>query len=512
MKIYSAAQTRAWDDYTIEHQGITSLDLMNRAVQTFVDWYALHFKPSKPVLVICGTGNNGGDGIAIARQLSWLDFEAKVVVCDFAEKRSADFEAQYAHLSELKSISHGLVRTFQEFEKLLHEWLLCPSGVEAPVLIDALFGSGLNRPLEGDWAQVVEYLNQLPHEILAIDIPSGLFADVHTPGDAVIKARWTFSFERPKRAFYFPENAERVGEWAFKSIGLLPDFEFVTKTSYYHLSPEDAQNLYRPRSKFAHKGSFGHALIIAGSFGKMGAAVLASRACLRSGVGLLSVHAPRSGNIVLQTAVPEAMVSADHRAKFWSEAPDLQAYSSIGVGPGIGKAMETARALEQLLKACNQPLVLDADALNLLSEHPAWWEFLPKNSILTPHPKEFERLFGKTTHDFQRNDLQREKALEHGVFIVLKGAHTAIACPDGECWFNATGNPGMATGGTGDVLTGMLTGLLAQGYPPKSAALLGVYLHGLAGDFAALEKSQEALVAGDLVEYLGEAWKQVKSS
>ena len=214
----------------------------------------------------------------------------------------------------------------------------------------------------------------------------------------------------------------------------------------------------------------------------------------------------------MQTSVPEAMSSPDHRARFWADVPDIQGYDSIGVGPGIGKAPETTVALQGLLQVCEKPMVLDADALNLLSENPGWWDLIPKNSILSPHPKEFERLFGKSENDFQRNDLQRVKAQEHGVVIVLKGAHTAIACPDGECWFNSTGNPGMATGGTGDVLTGILTGLLAQGYSPKSAALLGVYLHGLAGDLAASTLSQEALTAGDLVDFLGRAWLEICGS
>jgi NAD(P)H-hydrate epimerase len=226
---------------------------------------------------------------------------------------------------------------------------------------------------------------------------------------------------------------------------------------------------------------------------------------------LLTVHAPRSGNIILQSAVPEAMVSADHRAKYWAEVPDLQAYSAVGVGPGIGKEPETAAALKTLLETFSQPMVLDADALNLLSENPDWWDHIPKGSILTPHLKEFERLFGKSENDFLRNELQCRKAAEHGIFIVLKGANTTIACPDGACWFNATGNPGMATGGSGDVLTGILTGLLAQGYPPKASALLGVYLHGLAGDLAAAEGSQEALIAGDMIAYLGDAWLALRN-
>ena len=500
MKIYSAVQTCAWDTYTIENEPISSVDLMSRAALRFTDWFVQTYPDhTRPVQVFCGTGNNGGDGVAVVRLLHWLGFSAKVVVCDFAKQHSADFDAQIALLPQHQNIEVQWLQSAGSF-----------SALEPDVLVvDALFGTGLNRPLEGAWAEVVEYINQLPNEILSIDLPSGLFADEHTPGDAVISADKTFSFERPKLAFFFPENAARVGEWAFGSIGLHPGFEQTIETPFHFLSRKEVTALYRPRKKFTHKGSFGHALLIAGSFGKMGAAVLAAQACLRSGVGLLTVHAPRSGNIILQSAVPEAMVSADHRAKIWAEVPENQGFASIGVGPGIGREPETILALQILLEQTSQPMVIDADALNLLSENPAWWKNIPKESILTPHPKEFERLFGKAENDFERNKLQRKKAQDYGVFIVLKGANTAIACPDGACWFNATGNPGMATGGSGDVLTGILTGLLAQGYPPQSAALLGVYLHGLAGDLAALENSQEALVAGDIIQYLGEAWLEL---
>ena len=474
---------------------------MNSAAQVFTNWLvAIYPNTSRPIVIFCGTGNNGGDGVAVARLLHCLGFSAKVIVCDFAKKHSADFDEQIASLPQHDNILVEWIKTAETLPAFPIETLV----------IDALFGAGLNRPLEDEWAQVVDYLNDLPNEVVAIDLPSGLFADRHTPGTAVVQADRTFSFERPKLAFFFPENAERVGEWAFGSIGLTPDFDHHTETDWHYLTKKDAVSLRRPRKKFSHKGSFGHALLVAGSFGKMGAAVLSARACLRSGVGLLTVHAPRSGNLVIQTSVPEAMSSADRRARIWTEVPDLQGYSSIAIGPGIGKAPETAAALQSLLQIYDKPLVLDADGLNLLAENPLCWDFLPKNSILTPHPKEFERLFGKAENDFQRNDLQRKKAMEHGVFIVLKGANTSIACPDGECWFNSTGNPGMATGGSGDVLTGILTGLLAQGYPPKSAALLGVYLHGLAGDLAAASLSQEALIAGDLVDYLGKAWLELE--
>ena len=386
------------------------------------------------------------------------------------------------------------------------------------IIVDALFGSGLSHPLDGAWAQVVDFLNSMPNEVVSIDMPGGLFADRHTPGDAVVRATRTFSFETPKRAFFYAENAGRTGNWDFGSIGLHLDYYSKTETPFHFLTKSQATMLVRPRARFSHKGTFGHALLIIGSYGKMGAAVLAARACLRAGAGLLTVHAPRSGFLVLQTAVPEAMYSGDRRAKKWTEVPDVTPYSAIGVGCGIGQAPETASALENLLKACSNPvagktgtkgLVLDADALNLLAQHPDWWRHVPHNAILTPHPREFERLFGKSGNDFERNDLQRLKAQEHGVFIILKGAHTAIACPDGSCWFNSSGNPGMATGGTGDALTGILTGLLAQGYSPRDAALLGVFIHGLAGDLAAQEQGQEAMTAGDLTDFLGKAWRQL---
>jgi len=503
MRIYSAKETREFDAYTIENEPITSVGLMNRAAQVFSDWFVETYpNTTTPLVIFCGTGNNGGDGVAVARLLHWLGFGTKVVVCDFAAQHSADFDAQIALLPQHENVEVVWLKSAQAL----------PDIDSKAIVVDALFGSGLNRPLDGEWVQVVEFLNQLPNKLLAIDLPSGLFADAHTPGNVVVHANQTFSFERPKLAFFFPENAARVGEWSFRSIGLQLGFEQKTSSIYHFLSKNDALSHYRPRLKFEHKGTFGHALLIVGSFGKMGAAVLAAKACLRAGAGLLTVHAPRSGNIILQMAVPEAMVSADHRAKYWAEVPDLQAYSSIGVGPGIGKEPETADALQALLRTNTRPMVIDADALNLLSENPLWWNYLPKNSILTPHPKEFERLFGKSENDFQRNDLQRKMAEKHGVFILLKGSNTAIACPDGECWFNSTGNPGMATGGSGDVLTGILTGLLAQGYPPKATALLGAYLHGSAGDFAALKLGQEAMIAGDLPEYLGAAWLELKNA
>ncbi len=496
MKIYQAGQLRDWDAYTLEHEPLSSAGLMNRAAQAFTDWFVkIYADTERPVCVFAGTGNNGGDGLAVARLLHRQFYAVKVFVCDFNGKRSADFEAQRALLPE--GVTVTVLRTLQEIPRL----------EKNEIIVDALFGTGLSRPLAGEhWPAVIDALNALPNEIVSIDLPSGLFADQHTPG-SVVQATRTFSFETPKRAFFFPENAGRVGDWAYGPIGLHADFEATTSTPFHYLTHAEARALVRPRATFSHKGTFGHALLVAGSRGKIGAAVLAARACLRSGVGLLTVHAPGCGYEVLQTSVPEAMCSTDEQRDFITQLPDLQNITTVGAGPGLDTHPETAAALSQLLTNTDHPMVLDADALNLLAWHPDWWPAVPENSILTPHPKEFERLFGPTEHDFARNDLQRRMAQQHHVVIVLKGAHTAIAAPDGSCWFNSTGNPGMATGGTGDVLTGLLTGLLAQGYAPAAAARLGVYLHGLAGDLAAARHGQAALIAGDLVDALGQAWQ-----
>ncbi len=501
MKLLSTEQIRGWDAYTIEHEPIDSVELMNRAAGTFVDWLMRHYPDTeRPVWIFAGTGNNGGDGVAAARLLHYRFYPVKVFVCDFDGKHSADFDAQIASLPPRDAVDLHALKSPADLPEV-------PANA---LLVDALFGSGLTRPLEGAWAQVVDWLNSLHNEKVAIDLPSGLFADKHTPGPCV-RADRTFSFEAPKRAFLFPENADRVGEWTFGSIGLHSEFLKQNESDFHYLTELEARLLVKKRPRFSHKGTYGHALLLNGRFGSMGAAVLAAEACLRAGAGLLTVHVPRCGYEILQTRVPEALCNADSNEMYWAELPDLARYSAIGAGCGIGQDAQTAQALKRLLQTTPVPLVLDADALNILGKHPNWFAFLPKNTVLTPHPKEFERLFGRSTNDFERNTLQRAKAQELGVFIVLKGANTAIACPDGACWFNSTGNPGMATGGSGDVLTGILTGLLAQGYAPRDTCLLGVFLHGLAGDLAAAEKSRAGLLAGDIAGFLGKAWMTMES-
>jgi NAD(P)H-hydrate epimerase len=357
---------------------------------------------------------------------------------------------------------------------------------------------------------VIQHINSSHALIVSVDIPSGMFCDEHTDtkSGAVIQADYTLSFQMPKLAFMFPENNNLAGEWVILDIGLSKEFIDRADTRNYLLTRNTVEKLIKPRTKFAHKGHFGHALLVAGGYGRMGASILASEACLRSGVGLLHTHVPGKSVNVIQTAVPEAMVTVDPDENCFSAAPDLGPFTAIGIGPGIGFDNKTRTGLKLLIQNSSVPLLFDADAITILGENKTWISFIPGNSVFTPHPKEFERLVGKAKDDFHRNQMQREFCMKYGVYLVLKGAHTCICGPDGTCYFNTTGNPGMAAAGSGDVLTGLILGLLAQKYHPRDACLLGVYLHGMAGDYAAKKHGMEAMIAGDIIDQIGRAFRK----
>lgn len=501
MKILPIEKVREADDYTIKNEPIASIDLMERAATGCYNWLKKHVGKAQRVVVYCGPGNNGGDGLVVARLMSKAGYKVEVVVVRFTEKATDDFQNNYERLTELKKLKVHNIRVGDEL----------PSGLGSDVVVDAIFGSGLSKTVTGFVAKVINHINKSESVVVSIDVPSGLFSDMHTDPkkSAVIKADYTISFQFPKLAFMFPENAAFVGEWFVEPIGLHSDYIYQADVKNYFIERHECRLAYRPRAKFAHKGNYGHALLIAGSYGKMGASVLASAACLKSGAGLLHAHTPQKGCLILQTAVPEAMISLDGHEEYFSEVPDLSMYNAIGIGPGIGFAKQTASALKMLIQNTTVPLVFDADAITILGENKTWLSFVPRLSIFTPHPKEFERLVGSSANDFERNKLQRDFSVRYGVYVVLKGAHTAVSCPDGSCFFNSTGNPGMATAGSGDVLTGMILGLLAQNYPSRHACILGVYLHGLAGDIAARKLGFEALTANDIVQNIGKAFRKI---
>ena len=501
MKILKVDQIRQLDAHTIEKEPISSIDLMERAAQTFVHWFTERFPPEQgPVFVACGPGNNGGDGLAVARLLHQRFYTVEVAIFAIGSSHTPDFRTNLERLRELRTVP---VQTCAKGDPF-------PTLPQQGFLIDGIFGSGLNRPVEGYWAGLLEHLSEFPGKRIAIDVPSGLFADQASAG-TVFRAHYTLSFELPKLAFFMPENQPFVGQWAVRSIGLDKDFIRYAPSPFEYLESGRVRELLKERHTFDHKGTFGHALLVMGSYGKAGAALLAARACLRTGCGLVSIHAPKCAYPILQTGFPEAMVSVDQHDFIFTQHNNLSPYKAIGIGCGIGTNQLTANGFQNLLQACKVPLLIDADGLNILSEHPGFWADIPPDSILTPHPGEFDRLFGRCQNGFERLEKARDAAQEHGVYIALKGAFTVIACPDGSCYFNSTGNPGMGTGGSGDVLSGMITSLLAQGYGPREAALLGVYLHGLAGDLAAADWQQEALLASDIVRNIGKAFEKVRS-
>jgi len=501
MKLFTSQQIKAIDLATIKWEPISSFDLMERAASKVAFWIMEHYGKEIPFTIFVGPGNNGGDGLALARLLHFNRYETEVFIVDVSQKYSLDFKANLELLGSMgyKKTTHiGNIGDFPEFP-------------QKTVIVDSLFGTGLSRPIDGLAAEVVNKINGYDGTVISIDIPSGLFGEDNGAnlGGVVVKASYTLTFGFPKLAFMFPGNGRFTGEVVTLPIGLHENAINEMPTNYWLIDRELVSPMVKKREKFSHKGTYGHALFIGGSYGKMGSVVLAAKAILRTGVGLLTCHIPASGNDILQIAVPEAMVSADKSDHFIGDIPDLSPYSAIGVGPGLGTNAALFGMISALLGKCDKPLVLDADALNIISLNKDWLQKLPKNSVLTPHPKEFERLTGCLETDFNRLQRQIGFSQKYHCIVVLKGAHTSITSPDGSVWFNSTGNPGMATAGSGDVLTGIILSLLAQKYSPLDAAILGVYLHGLAGDKASFISGQESMIASDIVSNIGSAFKTI---
>lgn len=500
-KLFTTGQIAGIDRYTIENEPIPDIDLMERAAwEMFLELYP-EIQAGQPLVFFAGPGNNGGDALAMARLFAEHGYDCVVYLLDTGKPWSGSPAVNKDRLTRQGKVDIKPVREGGDFPVLYPE----------VVIIDGLFGSGLKRPLEGLAAALVSHINHSGCKVVAIDIPSGLMGEDNSAnnGEYIIRASVTLTLQFPKLSLLFPENAGFAGEVRIIDIGLHPEGMEITETPYCQVTSSMVRDMIPDRPLFAHKGTFGHALLIAGSSGKMGAAVLAARGCLRSGAGLVTTHVPAGGSIIVQTAVPEAMCSIDRHSDMFSELPGLKEYNAIGVGPGLGRSGETLQAFRQLLRVARVPLVIDADGLNLMAENPELWSILPSGTILTPHPGEFKRLFGYPDGSWKGLQLQREMAARYGVVIVLKGANTAIALPDGSVYFNTTGNPGMATGGSGDVLTGIITGLLAQGLRAGQAAIAGVYLHGLAGDIASAMVSRPGLVASDIAEFLGQAYKNI---
>lgn len=495
MKILSAKQLREVDNATIENEPISSIELMERASLACSDWIIQNYNTSTHFAIFCGSGNNGGDGLAIARILKQKHYTVTVYILSnsaYSDNVESNFELWQKNNGNTISIKNE-----EDFPNLKDENL---------VLIDCLFGSGLNRNIKGLAAKLIQHINEVKKEVIAIDIPSGMYVDNNATNlhSTIITATHTLSLELPKLALILPENREKSGQMHIIPIGLDKNAILKQDSHYEWITKDYFKNFIKKRKRFSHKRTFGHVKIVAGSKGKIGAAVLASNASIRSGAGLVTAEIPECGYVVLQTAIPEVMVKTNGKNKIDSRI-DLDDYT-FGIGPGIGTDKETTEEIIRLISRNTEPMVIDADGLNILSEHEEMWDKIPMNSILTPHPKELSRLIGQWNNDFEKLDRTAKLAKKYGLYVVIKGAYTVTVSPQEKFYFNSSGNPGLATAGSGDVLTGMITGILAQGYTSLESCIFGVYLHGLAGNLASQEKGEACMIASDIIDNLGKAY------
>lgn len=502
MKIFTTENIRAIDRYTIDDEGVSSQELIHRVAEGVVGEILARWRPSKPVMVFAGAGNNGADALIVAKLLIEAGFNPHVVLINV----KGDSLSRDCRIAREELLSVGNV----SMTEIVHTAHIPPLTAEH-LVVDGLFGTGLHNPLEGGYMAMARYINESGATVVSIDVPSGLFGDWNTRVLArnVVHADLTVAVQLPRLAFFLSDNAELVGEWRTIDIGLSRKAIDETPTKYYYIERDDIRQVLRRRPAFCSKADFGHALLIAGCYGMTGAAVLAARGALRAGVGKLTVHSPRCAYSVLQTAVPEALFSPDRNDIVLSDMTPRFGSTAIGVGPGIGTNDATKGALETLIKTIKRPMVIDADALNIIAHNPSLIDHITPGSILTPHAGEFDRIFGSQASAESRLLKALEVAHRYKLIIVLKGRYSATVRPDGKVFFNSTGSAAMATAGSGDVLTGIITSLLAQGYKSETAATAGVYIHGLAGDIAAREEGDYGTTAGDIAAAVGKAIKLI---
>ena len=505
MFIFRADQIKALDAYTIQNEPIASIELMERAVREFIIQLEVSIlfrcDCQQCFAVIAGPGNNGGDALGIARHLMKSNYKVHTWLYQCGHRLSPDCTTNKERLEELG----------KDLLTIVDDTFTLPDITEDAIIIDGLFGNGLNRPLQNEYAEVVKFINKLPNEVIAIDIPSGLMPENNAGNikEHVIRANKTFSFQYPKLSFFFQENAPFIGNWNTMDIGLINSPDVIS--DMFYMQDEDVYPKLMRRSKFAHKGTAGHALIVAGKPGMAGAALLAGKACMRAGAGKLTISTQEENRIIIQLGIPEAILNLKPIMESLSTGM-LNIFKALAVGPGIGTSTEAVKQLDYLLSNYNCPMVIDADAINILAANRFLLDKIPSFSILTPHKLELKRIIGETNDDYEELMTVKAFSKKHQLIVVIKGAYSKIVFPDGAVYVNSTGNPGMATAGSGDVLTGIISGLLAQGYSPYNATILGVFLHGKAGDLAAQNLCQESLIASDIIRFLPDAFNYLRES
>lgn len=504
MKILSAQQMRELDAYTIQAENIASIELMERAARALVFAIKCRWKEQTPIVVFAGPGNNGGDALAVARLLSADGYKVKTYLLNPSDKLSTDCQQNKERLEARDDAD--LTEVSSQFEP--------PALTEKHLIIDGLFGTGLNKPLSGGYASLTKFINDSPAMVVSIDIPSGLMCEDNSKNtsESIVCADLTLTFQLPKLALLLADNQRYVGELQILDIRLSQEKIEDTPTSFSIIEETYVSSLLKQRAAFGHKGTFGHVLVVAGSYGMAGAATLAAKGALRSGAGKVTIHCPLRNNDIHQISLPEAILSHDPDERVFTQPVSLEAYNAMTIGPGIGTDVRTAKAFFDQVKGAKIPVLIDADGINILGANRSWIQYLPQGTILTPHPLELKRLTGLNCDSYTTLMETRNMARLYQFFIIIKGHRTAICTPDGEVFFNATGNSGMGTAGSGDVLSGIISALCAAAYSPKEACLLGVYLHGLAGDLAAAQLGEDGLTASDIVRFLPKAFVKLRES
>ena len=497
MKIFSKEQIYEGDLLTAKKQNISSTELMERAGTQIFNWIHQRMQGAQvPIHVFCGIGNNGGDGLVLARQLVNYGYNVHTYVVNCSDKRTQDFLINYDRIKQTTKKWPIMLNCKADFP---------PIGSD-DIIVDAVFGIGLNRP-PNDWVKsLFQHFKESKAFTLAVDLPSGLYADkVPKDENGVVWADYTLSFQSPKLVFFLPDTSKYTRQWEVLDIGIDLEFLQQTETEVELIGKNEMLPIYKPREKFSHKGTYGHGLLIGGSYGKIGAMLLSGRGMLASGAGLVTVYVPKCGYMPMQTALPEAMVITDIDDDILTAIKYDIEPTAIGIGMGMGTNEKTHAAFQMFLKTNNLPLIIDADGINLLSKHEGDLGLIKPQTVFTPHPKELERLLGKWKDDFDKLKKAKAFSKKYKCILIIKGAHTITVFQD-KLYINSTGNPGLATGGTGDVLTGIITGLIGQGYEPLIASLFGVYLHGKSADIAVNDYSYQSLTASHIIDYLGQAY------
>lgn len=496
MKILTGSQIREADLHTIANEPISSLDLMERASIRLSEQIAKIVDKNQPLLFFIGKGNNGGDGLAIARLLSARGYKCSIQLL-FGEKYLS--KDCYANLQRLpKEVPVSL------FDHIKQVDIDCNT-----VIIDAILGSGVKGMVAEPIASIIRFINSLSSKVISIDLPSGMKTEWQEPEKNIIKADYTLTIELPKLGMLLPDAGEYCGNIIIVPIGLSKDFISHADSKFFFVEEHDIRTPLLTRDKFGHKNTYGHALLICGSRNMSGAATLCTGGAIHSGCGLVTAHIPYNERYGIMSNYPSAMFSFEEAACFSTLPKSLEKYSSIAIGCGLGQTKETIHALEQLLSKTTCPLVIDADAINIIAKSDNLKSSIPKNSILTPHVGELKRLIGEWSCEEEKLKLTSNLSSLLESVIILKGAYTTIFLPNRNIYFNSTGNPGMAKAGSGDVLTGLLCGLISRGYKPSDAAIVGVFLHGLSGDLAASALGQEAMTSQDIIRYIPYAFKQM---